>query len=344
MNGRNLNATPLVSVIIPTFNRAHLLDQTLQSVINQSYQNWEAIVVDDGSEDETSMVVAQRQRNETRISYVIRNRGPKGASSCRNLGLEHARGDYVVFLDSDDVLAAHCLEHRCDAIVRMPDVDFVVFPTKFFAECAGDLDRYWNQDSSEADLARFLRADSVWSIMGPIWQSSSVRQLNGFDEELTCWQDVDLHLRAICKPLRYVKLLDRPADCYARRHSSGITQTGSTNRRKLESVLRVFQKSYTSLGLGPSAELRPSFRIMLADLFQMALDSRNFDIAKHVRALGQKTDFYGMRDGMIWFGALCLYRLHQLGLRGAARLGKRLIKPFCSRSRGEFLPLASRLL
>lgn len=91
---------PLVSIIIPTYNHAHFLKNALESVINQTYTHWEALIVDNHSEDNTSEVIASF--NDPRVKkFMIHNNGVISAS--RNLGLKEARGEWVAFLDSDDI-------------------------------------------------------------------------------------------------------------------------------------------------------------------------------------------------------------------------------------------------
>ena len=92
---------PTVSVIIPTYNRAYLIDRAIQSVLNQSYQDFEMIIVDDGSTDDTKEVVTEFQEQDKRIRY-IRHEKNKGGSAARNTGIKSAEGDYVAFLDDDD--------------------------------------------------------------------------------------------------------------------------------------------------------------------------------------------------------------------------------------------------
>ena len=90
---------PAVSVIIPTYNRAHLLDRAIESVLDQTYQDFEIIVVDDASVDETEEVVISFA--DDRINY-IRHQKNKGGSSARNTGIKAAKGEFIAFLDSDD--------------------------------------------------------------------------------------------------------------------------------------------------------------------------------------------------------------------------------------------------
>lgn len=91
---------PLISVIVPCFNQAHYLDECLQSVYNQTYSNWECIIVNDGSPDNTNEVAKFWVDKDSRFKYVFKENG--GLSSARNSGLELAQGEWVQFLDCDD--------------------------------------------------------------------------------------------------------------------------------------------------------------------------------------------------------------------------------------------------
>ena len=100
----------LVSIIIPTYNRAHLIGETLDSVLAQTYPNWECIVVDDGSIDDTENLVLAYVAEDVRIQYHKRpNYKIKGAPSCRNFGVEISKGSYIMWLDDDDLIGENKL-------------------------------------------------------------------------------------------------------------------------------------------------------------------------------------------------------------------------------------------
>lgn len=102
-----------ISIIIPTFNRANLIQQTLDSVLNQFYTNWECIIVDDGSIDNSLSVIDTYVRKDNRFKFISRpNNRLKGASTCRNIGLENASGDFIQFLDSDDLISANKISEQ----------------------------------------------------------------------------------------------------------------------------------------------------------------------------------------------------------------------------------------
>src|SRR4051812_3011819 len=106
----------MVSVIIPNYNKGAFIKETLDSLLNQKYEHWEAIIVDDGSTDDSIKIYNEYLGKDTRFQLVSRDRLPKGGSTCRNIGLQQAKGEFILFVDSDDLLAPHCLQSRYDEI------------------------------------------------------------------------------------------------------------------------------------------------------------------------------------------------------------------------------------
>ena len=98
----------LVSIIVPCYNQAQYLEEALQSVLDQTYTNWECIIVNDGSPDHTEEIAKKWVNSDLRFVYLNKENG--GLSSARNLGLDNAKGNYIQFLDSDDVLDSTKLE------------------------------------------------------------------------------------------------------------------------------------------------------------------------------------------------------------------------------------------
>lgn len=108
-----LNKNLLVSIIIPTYNRAQHIRETLDSVLNQTYISWECIIVDDRSSDDTLKIITSYCEKDTRFISIVKSLDFKqGASISRNIGLKMAKGVYVQFLDSDDILADNKLEEQ----------------------------------------------------------------------------------------------------------------------------------------------------------------------------------------------------------------------------------------
>jgi len=123
---------PLVSIIIPTYNRAHLIGETLDSVLAQTYTHWECIVVDDGSMDATDELLATYVEKDSRFQYHNRPKDrPKGANACRNYGFELSTGEYVNWFDSDDLMKPNFLEKKLNAIKDL-DSDYIISKTAGF--------------------------------------------------------------------------------------------------------------------------------------------------------------------------------------------------------------------
>ena len=162
-----MNVNPLVSIIIPSYNRAHLIGETLDSVLAQTYQNWECIVVDDGSTDATASVVAAYLKKDARFQYHQRpeNRS-KGGNAARNYGLEISRGNFLFFLDSDDLLTLDCITNRVFVTIENENYNFYVFQSLLFDKVKDDLKIIPNVLSKEgvSDLERFISYDYPWNI------------------------------------------------------------------------------------------------------------------------------------------------------------------------------------
>ena len=114
---------PKVSVIVPVYNMEKYLSRCLTSLINQTIDNLEIIVVNDGSTDKSDEIIKEYKKANNNIRYVTKENG--GLSSARNFGLLYATGEYIAFLDSDDLLALHCIESCMQIVEREKDIDLV---------------------------------------------------------------------------------------------------------------------------------------------------------------------------------------------------------------------------
>lgn len=118
-----MTAQPEISVIMPTYNRAGIITQAIDSIVNQTFQNWELIIVDDGSTDDTGKIVEAIK--DPRIRYLKQtNQGPAAA---RNYGISKAAGKWICYLDSDDELLPECLETMLKWLNKHPQAVFA-FP------------------------------------------------------------------------------------------------------------------------------------------------------------------------------------------------------------------------
>ncbi len=194
--------TPLVSIVIPNRNRADLVVEALESLRAQTFPDWEALVVDDGSTDESVAAVEAVSRQDPRIQSH-RRQGEPGGNTCRNEGWKGSRGNWLMFLDSDDLLSPGCLEGRLRAMEGRADLDFGVFPHDRFLKQPGDSNRPFHIPRSDDYVSNFLAFDTPWQTCGPIWRRSSLDRLEPWDPGLKRCQDLDFHVRAILVGLKF---------------------------------------------------------------------------------------------------------------------------------------------
>src|SRR6266513_1317656 len=120
----------VVSIIVPCFNYARYLKECMESLVKQSYQRWECIIVDDGSTDSTPEVCARLSRWESRVTFLRHNN--RGLSAARNAGIRQARGEFVQLLDADDLLEPDKLKVQVEFLDAHPDIDIALGEAAFF--------------------------------------------------------------------------------------------------------------------------------------------------------------------------------------------------------------------
>jgi glycosyltransferase involved in cell wall biosynthesis len=232
-----MKETDFITIIIPTHNRSDLFEEAIDSLIQQTNPNWRAIVVDDNSTPEEKSKIKNISAKDPRISFSS-NKGTRGASATRNIGLQKAASEYVLFMDSDDVLAPNCIENRSKYIVAFPNFDFWVFGgVKVFHENPEDSDVLWNVFTEESDLERFLKVDPPWHTSSPIWNKEALKNIGGFNEKALVWNDWELHIRAIAEGLKYTKI-NSDTDAYYRKHE---LEAISKKDKSLENTLNRFE-------------------------------------------------------------------------------------------------------
>lgn len=225
-----------LTIIIPVFNRAHLLADSLNSLIAQTNPNWECIVVDDGSSDNTRAVVESFCNKESRIKLLSRQRAPKGAATCRNIGLEQATSNLISFLDSDDVLLDYFVEQRLESAKHYPDeFDFLLFPNVEIKN--QKIIRYRCLMDEKNPLDSFLSFNSTWQTASPLWKKSFLTQIGGWDESALSWQDGEVHIRALLNTNSF-KWVDADPDVLIRISDN---ETSISSERSVEKVLNLLE-------------------------------------------------------------------------------------------------------
>lgn len=190
----NVNEQPLVSVIIPTYNRAYCIEKAVESVLKQDYDNMEILIVDDGSTDDTETII--RNIGDERIKYykILSN---KGAGAARNVGIQHAKGKYIAFQDSDDVWVEGKLKKQV-AVLENSDYGMVYscfereFPDGRVEKVPRDAIQ---KEAKEGYIYPYLLAESYISTQTMLVKKEVLYQIQGFDEALKSYEDYDLAIR-----------------------------------------------------------------------------------------------------------------------------------------------------
>lgn len=137
--GSRASRTPAVSIITPFFNVERFIAPAIDSVLAQSFQDWELLVIDDGSMDRSTEIArgyAERFPGQIRY-FEHENHANRGASAARNLGGRHARGDFIAYLDADDIWLPHKLERQVELLAAHPEAGMVVGATRYWHSWTG---------------------------------------------------------------------------------------------------------------------------------------------------------------------------------------------------------------
>ena len=211
----------MVSIIIPSYNKSKYIKDTILSVINQDSSEWECLIIDDVSTDSSVEVISNLIKNNDRL-HLIKNLKNSGANYCRNLGVSKSKGDFIMFLDADDVLASNCISSRVSNLSKSKDLDFGIFPVGTFNDFVGDSEFIWNNFKGN-HIDRFLYHDLPWLICSVLWRKESFIKTEGFCEEFERMQDVEFHTRFLLennpkyKTYSYLK-----PDCFYRINNNRI--------------------------------------------------------------------------------------------------------------------------
>jgi glycosyltransferase involved in cell wall biosynthesis len=178
---------PLVSVVVPAFNRSDCIANAVSSIQRQTYENWEAVVVDDGSTDGTSAVVERLSEQDSRVR-LIRHEYKRGAQSARNSGITAARGEWVAFLDSDDTWLPSSLEKRLEVAVDAKVA--VVHSGCDVLEQDGVMKRYYVPPIAGPAYRALLLSE------GPMFQGllvakEALQKIGGLDDGIQAFQEWD---------------------------------------------------------------------------------------------------------------------------------------------------------
>ncbi|MCX5806896.1 MAG: glycosyltransferase family 2 protein [Proteobacteria bacterium] len=190
---------PLVSIIVPVYNRIEYIGEAIESVLAQTYGNYEIVIIDDGSVVDISGVLSSFQ---DKIHYVVQ--GHKGLAVARNNGIHHSTGEYLVFLDDDDLLEPKKLEIQVDELEKRPDAGFVFSDAYYFDDRDPSnlsLNPASGRDKRSDDFAEAIFFDPNVKFSAVMFRRHCFDKAGFFDEYLAQHEDGDILLRvALCLP------------------------------------------------------------------------------------------------------------------------------------------------
>ena len=181
---------PLVSVIIPTFNRGYCLEESIRSVLEQSFIDFELVVVDDGSTDNTSELV----RRFPAVKLIRLEEKNRGVSFARNRGVREAQGDWVGFLDSDDLWEQGKLATQVKWIERHPDLQ-MVYTDEIWIRNGVRVNPMNKHRKYSGDIFRYCLPLCIVSPSSVLLRAKVLSEVGGFDESMPVCEDYDLWLR-----------------------------------------------------------------------------------------------------------------------------------------------------
>ncbi|PZX92461.1 hypothetical protein DOS84_15175 [Flavobacterium aquariorum] len=235
----------LVSIIIPTYNRVHLIGETLESIIAQSYKSWECLIVDDWSTDDTATLIADYIKKDARFQYHQRPVDrKKGANACRNYGFELSKGKYIKWFDSDDIMHPDFLEKQVQVLEKNKYLDFCIcLANEFFDNLDSRNIFKANRTPKNDKLTSYLVKNHYFFTASPLWKKSLLRGKPLFDEDLTDSQETDFHFRMLSFDVKYEYTNDVLFSI--RRGHSSITQDElnlvSSNFSRFKFFLKAFE-------------------------------------------------------------------------------------------------------
>lgn len=229
---------PLVSIIIPTFNRANLIEKTLKSLDNQIYPNIEIIVIDDGSQDRTREIVLGFSAKYKQITYKKRPENlPKGPGSCRNYGVSISVGEYIQFFDDDDVAHPEMISRKMKAIL-LNNSDVSVSKLNII-EHVNNSNIQQNTIYSTNLISDYFQHKIAWFVCGPLWKKTCLNEK--FDTEIIMFDDWDFNIRNLYHDPK-IEYIDEALVDYIKRVNNSITTI--QNELKINSEFSATKKQY----------------------------------------------------------------------------------------------------
>lgn len=242
-----------IDIIIPTYNRAKIINKTLESILTQTSPDWECIVVDDFSDDNTREIVNGYVLNDSRFSYCLNNH-QKGAQGARNTGLDHAINEWVIFFDSDNQMHANFVETMISYISK--DIDVLACCSDVIDVKLGYTGRVMNPHCyGEIHNELFLGKCYV-DFNQAVIKKSKLLEIGGLDEKCPSMQEWDTHIR-LSKSSKYAMIDDSLVDYFV----GGYDAISSNSKREVIGRLYILRKHIEEWKSKPQSLTKFSYQI-----------------------------------------------------------------------------------
>ncbi len=225
---------PLVSIIVPCYNYGHYLAETLENLIEQSWQFWECIIVDDGSTDNSKQVAESFIKSDTRFKYIFQQN--QGLSAARNAGIDVCKGSYIQFLDADDMLEENKLKKQVSYLEKHSGTDIVYGHVHYFEQnpmtinleaSTEHLGAEWMPRASGAgsDILLPLIRGNIMVVNAPLLRKSVIDDVKGFKEHLLRgYEDWDFWVRCALAGKRIQYLNEEGTRALVRLHHKSMSK------------------------------------------------------------------------------------------------------------------------
>jgi glycosyltransferase involved in cell wall biosynthesis len=224
----------VISIIIPTYNQENVLIETLVSVLDQTYADWECIIVDDGSSVITLKIINEFCLKDSRFKFFRRPQNyPKGANACRNYGFEKSVGKYIQWFDADDIMKKDMLKLK-EEVLSTSEVNFVVCEGFIFRDHPKNILGTWNKLTSPVPLLDHALGKINFQTNAPMFKRKFLEDKKLWDENLLRKQDYEFFSRLLMVKPSY-KILKKPL-FYYRIHQESIN--GRNDLNALPSMIR----------------------------------------------------------------------------------------------------------
>ncbi|WP_181039938.1 glycosyltransferase family 2 protein [Aureitalea marina] len=277
-----------MSIVVPVYNREGLVGETLDSILGQTFPNWECIIVDDHSDDSTFEVINEYQSKDSRFKIFKRPADrPKGANSCRNYGFEQSTGAYVNWFDSDDIMLPEKLEIQLSSLTKS-EYAFSVCQTLVFEEEKENIIGLRKESIHSEDFFNdFVTNKIMWLTQAPLIERSFIDQYEfRFDETLAKGQERDFFINLLSVVNGYHHT-DQPLVLF-RKHPNSISNKPSTPQKLYSSFLVNFNIIKRHSSRLNKESIRYLKRVLLSKLYQLnRMDERSLvgDILNQIKSI-----------------------------------------------------------